>query len=73
MGEVDKLLYEPEGLLVHNSEQVITYGEKALAHQNGLSEQQYCNLMTRMTRVHKSKGQYDEARIYYNKWKQCQE
>lgn len=71
--QVAKVFYELMGLLWNNSEQVITYGEKALAHHNGLSEQQYCNLMSRMTRVHKSKGQYDEARIYYNKWKQCQE
>jgi len=71
--QVAKALYELMGLLWNNSEQAISYGEQALAHHNGLSEQQYCNLMSRMTRVHKSMGQYGEARIYYNKWKQCQE
>ncbi len=71
--QVAKAYYEIMSLLWNNSEKAISYGEKALAYHDGLSEQQYCNLMSRMTRAHKSAGQYDQARMYFNKWKQCQE
>lgn len=71
--QVAKPCYELVTLLWNNPEQAITYGKKAIARDGGLSGEETCELMSLMTKAHKSAGLYDEARTYFNKWKQCQE
>ncbi|MFZ5518156.1 MAG: tetratricopeptide repeat protein [Candidatus Zhuqueibacterota bacterium] len=57
-------------LLWNDPDQAIFHGKKALADSNGLSEDETNELLSLMVRAHKSAGLYDEAREYFNKWKQ---
>ena len=69
--QIAKSYIELVTLLWNNPEQSILYGKKALANNSGLSEKESCELLSLMVRAHKSAGLYDEARGYFNKWKQC--
>ena len=57
-------------LLWNDPDQAIFHGKKALANTNGLSVEESNELLSLMVRAHKSAGLYDEAREYFNKWKQ---
>ncbi len=59
-------------LLWNDPEQAIKYGKLALAKNNGLSPEESTELLSLMVRAHKSAGLYDEAREYFNKWKQSE-
>jgi len=69
--QIAKSYVELITLLWNNPEQSILYGKKALANSSGLSAKESCELLSLMVRAHKSAGLYDEARGYFNKWKQC--
>ncbi|MFQ5706111.1 MAG: tetratricopeptide repeat protein [bacterium] len=71
--QIGKAYFELVTLLWNDPDQAIQFGKKALASNSGLSNEESCELMSLMTKAHKSAGRYDEARKYYNKWKQCQE
>ena len=69
--QMAKAYIELVTLLWNDPDQAIQYGKKALANSNGLSAKESCELLSLMVRAHKSAGHYDEARSYFNKWKQC--
>jgi tetratricopeptide (TPR) repeat protein len=52
-------------------ETAITFGKRALAHSAGLSAGEICELNSLVSRACKSAGRFDEARIYFEQWKQC--
>lgn len=58
-------------LLWNDPRQSIFYGKKALETSDGLSASETCELFSLMVRAHKSTGNYDEARDFFNKWKAC--
>jgi Tfp pilus assembly protein PilF len=58
-------------LLWNDPKLSIFYGKKALEASDGLSAMEKCELLSLMVRAHKSAGNYDEAREYFNKWKTC--
>lgn len=67
-----KVYIELVTLLWNDPEKAIFYGKKALANNNGLSPDESNELLSLMVRAHKSAGLYDEARVYYKKWKQSE-
>jgi hypothetical protein len=71
--QVAKAYVEMVTLLWNDPEQAIFYGKKALANNNGLSAEESDELLSLMVRAHKSAGLYDEARLFFQKWKQTQE
>lgn len=71
--QIGKVYFELMTLLWNNPQQAIRYGEKALAQNSSFSPEQSCEMMSLMTKAHKSAGLFDEARIYFRKWKKCQE
>ncbi|MDZ7319787.1 MAG: hypothetical protein ONB11_11560, partial [candidate division KSB1 bacterium] len=68
--QIAKAYIELVTLLWNDPEQAIIYGKKALAKNAGLSPTETTELLSLMVRAHKSAGNYDEARDYFNKWKQ---
>ena len=68
--QIAKAYIELVTMLWNDPEQAIYYGKKALAKNNGLSASETNELLSLMVRAHKSAGLYDEARDYFNKWKQ---
>lgn len=70
--QVAKVYIELVTLLWNDPDKAIFYGKKALAHNNGLSSEESNELLSLMVRAHKSAGLYDEARVYYKKWKQSE-
>jgi Tfp pilus assembly protein PilF len=71
--QVPKAYMELVTLLWNDPEQAIKYGKLALAKNDLLSSQESTELLSLMVRAHKSAGLYDEARIFFEKWKQKQE
>lgn len=71
--QVPKAYMELVTLLWNDPEQAIKYGKLALAKNDMLSPQEATELLSLMVRAHKSAGLYDEARIFFEKWKQKQE
>ncbi|MCI0494399.1 hypothetical protein L0Z72_05285 [candidate division KSB1 bacterium] len=71
--QVPKAYMELVTLLWNDPEQAIKYGKLALAKNDMLSSQESTELLSLMVRAHKSAGLYDEARIFFEKWKQKQE
>ncbi len=70
--QIAKSYIELVTLLWNSPEKAIYFGEQALAHADGaLSSQESCELLSLMVKAHKSAGQYDKAREYYQQWKQC--
>jgi len=67
--QMAKVYIELVTLLWNNHDKAIEYGKKALASSNGLSEKETSDLLSLMVRAHKSAGLFDEARVYFNKWK----
>jgi len=65
-----KVYIELVTLLWNDPEKAIFYGKKALANNKALSPEENNELLSLMVRAHKSAGRYDEARAYFNKWKQ---
>ncbi|MDZ7290207.1 MAG: hypothetical protein ONB42_09770 [candidate division KSB1 bacterium] len=63
--------FEMVMLLWNTPESAITYGKKALAHSNGLSASDQCELNSLLSKACKSAGRFDEARIYFEQWKKC--
>lgn len=68
--QIAKAYIELVTLLWNDPEQAIFYGKKALAKNAGLTPTETTELLSLMVRAHKSAGNYDEARDYFNKWKQ---
>lgn len=68
--QVAKVYIELVTLLWNNPEEAIRYGKKALENRRGLSSKEAGDLLSLMVRAHKSAGLYDEARTYFEKWKQ---
>jgi len=60
-------------LLWNNPKQAIKYGKLALVKNDGLSTEESTELLSLMVRAHKSAGLYDQARVFFNKWKERQE
>lgn len=58
-------------LLWNNPEKAIIYGKRALEQRKGLTEKETCDLLSLLVKAHKSAGLYDQARDYFNQWKQC--
>lgn len=71
--QVPKAYMELVTLLWNDPEQAIKYGKLALAKGNALAPQESTELLSLMVRAHKSAGLYDDARIFFEKWKQQQE
>ena len=68
--QIAKAYVEMVALLWNNPEEAIKYGKKALASSEGLSNKEKGELLSLMVRAHKSAGLYDEARTYFNQWKE---
>jgi hypothetical protein len=66
---VAKVYIELVTLLWNDHEKAILYGKKALAKGNGLSESETSELLSLLVRAHKSAGLFEEARVYFDKWK----
>jgi len=71
--QIGKVYFELMTLLWNDPAQAIFYGEKALAKNSSFSAEESCEMMSLMTKAHKSAGLFDDARTYFNKWKECQE
>jgi len=70
---VAKAYLELVPLVWNTPEQAIQYGKLALAANQGLSEEENCELLSLMIKANKSAGRFDEARTYFENWKNCQE
>ncbi|KAA3620422.1 MAG: hypothetical protein DWQ05_00325 [Calditrichaeota bacterium] len=70
--QVSKPNFELVTLVWNTPNQAIIYGENAIRLAAGLTEYEMCQLISLMVKAHKSAGLYDEARTYFNQWKNCQ-
>ena len=70
--QVAKPNFELVTLVWNTPNQAINFGKTALRSAAGLSDYETCQLMSLMVKAHKSAGLYDEARTYFNQWKNCQ-
>jgi len=70
---VAKAYLELVPLVWNTPEEAIKYGKLALAESTQLSPQENCELMSLMTKAHKSAGRFEEARTYFEEWKDCKQ
>ncbi|MFQ5628142.1 MAG: tetratricopeptide repeat protein, partial [bacterium] len=72
--QMAKALMEMVSLVWNTPRQAVNYGEKALQlGENVLTATEKCELLSLMVKAHKSAGQFEKARTYFNTWKKCQE
>ncbi|MDZ7267912.1 MAG: hypothetical protein ONB48_10590 [candidate division KSB1 bacterium] len=60
-------------LVWNTPEEAIKYGKLALAANTQLSPRENCELMSLMIKAHKSAGRFEEARRYFEDWKNCRQ